>query len=223
LQHRGVELLKDVDAILVPGGFGERGSEGKIQAVHYARQAKIPYLGICYGLQMAIVDIARDKLGFKDANSTEITPKTPHPVIALVTEWTHQGGKEYRDQQSDKGGTMRLGGQVCVLNKKSLAYQLYGKEEIIERHRHRYEVNGNYVKDLESVGVRIGGYSRDGQLVEMIELPTHPWFVACQFHPEFNSSPREGHPLFIGFINAAKAYHQASRQQSKKKMMDEVE
>jgi CTP synthase len=210
IERVGADCLENLDAVLIPGGFGERGIEGKIQAVRFAREQKIPYLGICLGLQVAIIEIARTLAGLKDANSTEFDAHTPHPVIALVTEWkTTAGGRERRSADSDKGGTMRLGGQLCLLEEESVARSLYGCNRIVERHRHRYEVNNNYLDPLREAGLRISGKSVDEELVEVIELPDHPWFLACQYHPEFTSTPRDGHPLFSGFIAAAVA-HQAS-------------
>ena len=206
IEKQGVEVLKALDGIIVPGGFGKRGVEGKIAAVRFARENQIPYLGICLGMQIAMIEYARNKANLPDANSTELDPETTNPVIALVTEWVDQSGQvEMRNEKSDKGGTMRLGGQACVLTPGSLAQKMYGKDVIVERHRHRYEVNNNYIAPLEAVGMRISGRSKQGQLVEMIELPDHPWFIGCQFHPEFTSSPRDGHPLFTGFVEAAKA------------------
>jgi CTP synthase len=206
IDRNGTACLDDVDAILVPGGFGERGIEGKIQAARYAREKQVPYLGICLGMQVAVIEYARHKAGLAGAHSTEFRADTPYPVIALVTEWmTSEGGVERRSQQSDLGGTMRVGAQQCRLVPGSLAEKLYGAPIISERHRHRYEVNQRYVETLERAGLRISGRSLDGQLVEMIELPNHPWFVAAQFHPEFTSNPRDGHPLFSGFIAAASA------------------
>ncbi len=196
--------LEGVDAILVPGGFGERGFEGKVNAIQYARENNIPYLGICYGMQAAVVEYARNVCGLKGANTTEIDPDTPHPVIGLITEWLDRSGKvEKRHEDSDMGGTMRLGGQRCKLREGSLARQLYGHEIITERHRHRYEFNNNYRDDMQKHGMVLSGLSMDETLVEMIELPNHPWFLGCQFHPEFTSTPRAGHPLFTGFIEAA--------------------
>jgi CTP synthase len=201
--------LQGVDAILVPGGFGNRGIEGKIVAVQYAREHKIPYLGICLGMQVAVIEYARHKAGLKNANSTEFDRKGPHPVIALITEWQQENGsKEARSEESDLGGTMRLGAQTCLLIPDSLAHKLYGRDKISERHRHRYEFNNNYRQQLEKVGMRISGMSHDNTLVEMVEISNHPWFVGCQFHPEFGSTPRDGHPLFTGFIRAALAYQQ---------------
>ena len=204
LEREGTGVLDDVSAILVPGGFGRRGFEGKILAVQYAREHQVPYLGICYGLHAAVIEYARHVAGLENAHSTEIEPRTPHPVIGLITEWTDREGQlEQRTGQDDLGGTMRLGEQVCVLKDGTLARRAYGQHEIRERHRHRYEVNDGYVSRLEASGLVVSGRSADGELVEMIELSDHPWFVACQFHPEFTSSPRDGHPLFTGFIEAA--------------------
>ncbi len=206
IELHGVELLKNVDAVLVPGGFGVRGIEGKVLAAQYAREHNIPYLGICLGMQIAIIEFARHKAGMDKANSTEFDVKTPYPVIALVSEWVEKDGRvEQREKDSDLGGTMRLGGQPCRLKSGTLAHQLYGKDTIIERHRHRYEVNNRFIPALEKAGLTISGHSIDNRLVEMIELPNHPWFVGCQFHPEFTSTPREGHPLFAGFVKAALA------------------
>jgi CTP synthase len=206
VELHGTDLLKNVDAILVPGGFGVRGIEGKILAAKYAREHNIPYLGICLGMQIAIIEFARHQAGMKNANSTEFDAKTPYPVIALVNEWmTTEGQKETRKSGDDLGGTMRLGGQPCRLKPDSLAHRLYGKDTIIERHRHRYEVNNVLLDQLEAAGLLVSGRSIDNRLVEMIELPKHPWFVGCQFHPEFTSTPREGHPLFTGFVKAALA------------------
>lgn len=208
IEKRGAELLlQGMDGIIVPGGFGKRGVEGKIAAVRYARENNIPYLGICLGMQIAMIEYARNKTGMKDANSTEFDKHTPYPVIALVTEWTdHASGTvEQRHEESDKGGTMRLGGQACYLEKNSLVREVYGKDVIVERHRHRYEVNNNLVGKIEAAGLKVSGRSQD-KLVEMIELPGHPWFIGCQFHPEFTSTPRDGHPLFTGFVKAAITY-----------------
>jgi CTP synthase len=194
-----------MDAILVPGGFGERGVEGKIAAIKYARESKKPYLGICLGMQMAVVEYARNVAGLEGAHSTELNPNTPHPVVALITEWTDENGQKVeRTEASDLGGTMRLGGQNCVLKPGSKLAQIYGSEIIRERHRHRYEMNEGYVSRLEQAGLVFSGHSQDGHLVESIEIPNHPWFVACQFHPEFTSTPRNGHPLFSAFVNAAR-------------------
>ncbi|MEM7220051.1 MAG: CTP synthase [Pseudomonadota bacterium] len=204
LTEQGPELLGDVSAILVPGGFGERGFEGKIQAVQFARENKVPYLGICYGLHAALVEFARNVGGIDDAHSTEVDPDTANPVIGLVTEWVDREGQvEHRNGEEDFGGTMRLGAQTCLLQEGSLARKLYGGESVDERHRHRYEVNNDYVARLEQLGLRVAGRSVDGTLVEMLEIEDHPWFVACQFHPEFTSSPLTSHPLFQGFIEAA--------------------
>ncbi|GMG86892.1 CTP synthase [Biformimicrobium ophioploci] len=206
VEEKGIDILKDADAILVPGGFGERGLEGKLMAVQYARENNVPYLGICLGMQSVIIEFARNVLGLKGANSTEFDTKSPHPVVALITEWVDAEGKtEQRDESSDLGGTMRLGGQECRLANDSKAKEIYGQDVIVERHRHRYEVNNNYVDRLQQGGLRIGGWSADDALVEMVELPDHPWFVACQFHPEFTSTPRDGHPLFESFVKAALA------------------
>ncbi len=204
IEDEGVARLKDVDAILVPGGFGERGVEGKISTVRYARENKIPYLGICLGMQVAVIEFARDVAGLEGAHSTEFLPKSPHPVIGLITEWMAESGQlEIRDENSDLGGSMRLGGQQCRLLPDSLAFQLYQKDVITERHRHRYEFNNQYFEKLEKAGMRFSGKSIDGRLVEVVEIPEHPWFLACQFHPEFTSTPRKGHPLFSGFVIAA--------------------
>jgi len=205
IEKKGTACLQGMDAILVPGGFGERGVEGKIQAVRYARENKVPYLGICLGMQVAVIEYARDVAGLKDAHSTEFRPNTPHPVIALITEWTDAAGNvEKRSADSDLGGTMRLGGQQCRLAAGSRVRALYGKEVIVERHRHRYEFNNGYREQLEKAGLQFAGTSMDGSLMEVIELPDHPWFIACQFHPEFTSTPRDGHPLFTGFVSAAR-------------------
>ena len=204
IEDKGPARLKDVDAILVPGGFGERGIEGKIATVKYARENCIPYLGICLGMQVAVIEFARDVAHLEGAHSTEFLPSTPHPVIALITEWQDESGHlEQRSAESDLGGSMRLGGQKCRLVENSLARQLYGKDVITERHRHRYEFNNGFQKRLEDAGLRISGKSLDGRLVEVVEIPNHPWFLACQFHPEFTSSQRKGHPLFSGFVRAA--------------------
>ena len=206
VEAEGVDILKDADAILVPGGFGERGVEGKLMAVQYARENKVPYLGICLGMQSVVIEFARNVLGLKGANSTEFDKNSPHPVIGLITEWiTADGEVEKRDESSDLGGTMRLGAQECRLVSGAKARDIYGADVIVERHRHRYEVNNNYVDQLQKAGLKIGGWSADDTLVEMVELQDHPWFVACQFHPEFTSTPRDGHPLFTSFVNAALA------------------
>jgi CTP synthase len=210
IEDEGTARLKDLDAILVPGGFGERGVEGKIATVRYARENKIPYLGICLGMQVAVIEFARDVAGLEGAHSSEFLPTSPHPVIGLITEWMEGGQLQTRDENSDLGGTMRLGGQQCRLQHDSLAYQMYQKDVITERHRHRYEFNNQYFERLEAAGMRFSGKSIDGRLVEMIEIPEHPWFLACQFHPEFTSTPRKGHPLFSGFVVAAVQHKQAS-------------
>ncbi len=210
VETKGVEILKDADAILVPGGFGERGVEGKLMSVQYARENNVPYLGICLGMQSAVIEFARNVVGLKDANSTEFNKQSPDPVIGLITEWiTSDGDIEKRDESSDLGGTMRLGAQECRLVKGSIAADIYGSETIVERHRHRFEVNNNYVEQLQAAGLRIGGWSSDDTLVEVVELPDHPWFVACQFHPEFTSTPRDGHPLFKSFVAAARNQSQS--------------
>ena len=206
IEQAGTGRLAGHDAILVPGGFGVRGVEGKIAAVRYAREHKVPYLGICLGMQVAVIEYARNVLGLGGAFSTEFDRHCADPVVGLITEWiTAEGGVEQRDESSDLGGTMRLGAQECRLVPGSRAREVYGKDLIVERHRHRYEVNNNYVDRLQQAGLRIGGWSADDTLVEVVEVVDHPWFVACQFHPEFTSKPREGHPLFSGFINAALA------------------
>jgi CTP synthase len=210
IDQQGIAKLLTVDAILVPGGFGERGVEGKIKAIQYAREHNIPFLGICLGMQTAIIEFARHVVGLTGANSTEFNTDTAYPVIGLISEWHDQDGRtEHRDEHADKGGTMRLGAQVCKLDPNSLAYRVYQQLTILERHRHRYEVNQQYVSTLVEHGMVVSGHSADGALVEMIELPTHPWFLACQFHPEFTSSPRDAHPLFLGFVSAARVRHQS--------------
>jgi len=211
IEDEGVARLKGVDAILVPGGFGERGVEGKIATVKYARENKIPYLGICLGMQVAVIEFARDVVGLEGAHSTEFLLKSPHPVIGLITEWMSEDGQlETRNEKSDLGGSMRLGGQQCRLQSDSLAFRLYQKDVITERHRHRYEFNSQYLVKLEQAGMRFSGKSIDGRLVEVIEIPDHPWFLACQFHPEFTSTPRKGHPLFSGFVVAAVEHRKGS-------------
>ncbi|MBP0048113.1 CTP synthase [Marinobacterium sp. AK62] len=206
VEREGSQILDGYSAILVPGGFGERGVEGKIEAVRFARENKVPYLGICLGMQVAVIEYARHVAGLKDANSTEFNKQSEHPVIGLITEWTDRSGEvEVRGENSDLGGTMRLGAQTCHLAEGSNVAEAYGNTEIRERHRHRYEVNNNYVPLLEEAGLKITGRSVDGELVEVVEAPDHPWFVACQFHPEFTSTPRDGHGLFTGFIKAALA------------------
>lgn len=204
IEKSDIGCLKEMDAILVPGGFGERGVEGKISAIQYARENKVPYLGICLGMQMAVVEYARHVAGIKDAHSSELNPNTPNPVVALITEWTDEHGhKVQRDEEADLGGTMRLGSQNCRLQSGSKIREIYGHEIINERHRHRYEVNDGYIAKLEQAGLIFAGRSEDGTLVETIEISDHPWFVACQFHPEFTSTPRNGHPLFTAFVEAA--------------------
>ena len=204
VETRGVEVLKGLDAILIPGGFGYRGVEGKVMTARYARENNIPYLGICLGMQVALMEFARNVAGMENANSTEFMPDCKYPVVALITEWRDEDGNvEVRSEESDLGGTMRVGGQQCNLSDNSLVRQLYGEPTIVERHRHRYEVNNMLLKQIEAAGLRVAGRSADNKLVEIIELPNHPWFVACQFHPEFTSTPRDGHPLFAGFVKAA--------------------
>jgi CTP synthase len=205
IEQSGTGCLEGMDAILVPGGFGERGIEGKIQAVRYARERKIPYLGICLGMQVAAIEFGRHVLGLSGAHSTEFDRTTPHPVIAMITEWQDAArGAQQRTEKSDIGGTMRLGAQEVEMGEGTLAGALYGAEVIRERHRHRYEFNNNYLEQYRKAGLKFSGFSHDG-LVEILELPEHPWFVATQFHPEFTSNPRDGHPLFTGFIRAARA------------------
>ncbi len=209
IETSGVERLRRADAILVPGGFGERGIEGKIQAARYARVEKVPYLGICLGMQIAVIEFARNVAGLERAHSTEFDPHTPDPVIALITEWVdREGSVEVRSEDAELGGTMRLGAQVCRLRPGTLARSIYKRAQITERHRHRYEFNNNYQHLLEDKGMVIAGTSLDN-LVEVIELPDHPWFLACQFHPEFTSSPRAGHCLFSGFVEAARRHRQS--------------
>ncbi len=212
IENDGIGVLKDVDAILVPGGFGRRGTEGKIAAIRYARENKVPYLGICLGMQLAVVEFARDVAGMAGAHSTEFVQDTPYPVIGLITEWLDASGKvEKRSEDSDIGGTMRLGGQVCKLSEGSLAREIYGAPEITERHRHRYEVNNILLAQLEEKGLKVSGRAPGTDLCEMVELSAdvHPWFVGCQFHPEFTSNPRQGHPLFTSYVKAALANQQA--------------
>jgi CTP synthase len=209
VEKHGTDSLRGMDAILVPGGFGERGIEGKIQAVRYAREHGVPYLGICLGMQLAIVEFARHVAGLDGAHSTEFNRATPHPVIALITEWQDQKGTvEARDETSNLGGTMRLGAQEVRVSHGSRAHAIYGADVVRERHRHRYEFNNNYLQKLMNAGLRFSGFSRDG-LVEIIELPQHPFFVASQYHPEFRSTPRDGHPLFTGFVKAARDHRAA--------------
>ncbi|WP_460227667.1 CTP synthase [Aurantivibrio infirmus] len=203
VEQQGVEILKGVNGILVPGGFGERGLDGKLMAVRYARENGVPYLGICLGMQVAVIEFARHVMNLDKANSTEFDKKTPDPVIGLITEWIEKDGRvESRDEASDLGGTMRLGGQECRLVSGAKVQKIYGDDVIVERHRHRYEVNNNYVDRLQQAGLKVGGWSADDTLVEVVEIEDHPWFVACQFHPEFTSTPRDGHPLFTSFVEA---------------------
>ena len=205
IERDGTDCLRDVNGVLVPGGFGDRGFEGKVTAAKYARENGVPYFGICYGMQAAVVDFARNVAGLEGANSTENNKQSPHPVIGLITEWRTSGGDvEKRSEESDLGGTMRLGLQECRIKPGTKARLAYGKDVISERHRHRYEFNNRYRTQLEDAGLVVSAKSMDDLLVEMIELPDHPWFVACQAHPEFLSTPRDGHPLFIGFIRAAR-------------------
>jgi CTP synthase len=212
IEKNGTGCLEGMDAILVPGGFGKRGVEGKIAAIRHARIRAIPYLGICLGMQLAVIEFARDLAGLSGAHSTEFDPDTPHPVVALITEWQDSDGRiERRDATSDLGGTMRLGGQECQLKPGSLAHIIYGADRIIERHRHRYEVNNHYLQRLQDAGLSVSGRSLSGDLCEMIEIPGHPWFVAVQFHPEFTSTPRGGHPLFKSFVEAAQGNAAAKR------------
>ena len=205
IQKKGIAPLKKMDAILIPGGFGKRGTEGKIKAIQFARESKVPFLGICLGMQLAITEYARNVVDLKKANSTEFNPKTPHPVVALISEWKTQDGKiEHRDEASELGGTMRLGAQKSRIKKNTLAYDIYG-DYVNERHRHRYEVNNNYVKALSKAGLTISSRTSREKLCEIVELPkqSHPWFLGCQFHPEFTSNPKDAHPLFLSFLKAA--------------------
>ncbi len=213
IEKEGTSMLAGMDAILVPGGFGKRGVEGKIAAIRYAREKRIPYLGICLGMQLAVIEFARHRAGLEGAHSTEFDPDTPYPVVALISEWRDASGRvEKRSGQSNLGGTMRLGAQECQLKPGSLAHKVYAADRVVERHRHRYEVNNAYLMRLEGAGLTISGRSGDGELCEMIELPDHPWFLACQFHPEFTSTPRDGHPLFRAFVEAALAQRGAQAQ-----------
>ncbi|NLY12721.1 MAG: CTP synthase [Gammaproteobacteria bacterium] len=207
LENQGTEVLEGVDAVLVPGGFGLRGVEGKIKAVQYARENKIPYLGICLGMQVAVIEFARNVLGWTDANSTEFDKSSAHPVVGLISEWQDADGSlEQRSEDADIGGTMRLGAQECQLMPDTLVHASYGADRIVERHRHRYEVNNQLLPQLEAAGLIVSGRSEDGALVEVVEVSDHPWFVASQFHPEFTSTPRDGHPLFKSFVEAALTY-----------------
>jgi len=205
IQKKGVASLKKMDAILIPGGFGKRGTEGKIKAIQFARESKVPFLGICLGMQLAITEYARNVVGLKKANSTEFNSRTPHPVVALISEWKNMDGKiQKRNEASDLGGTMRLGAQKSKVKKNTLANNIYG-DFVNERHRHRYEVNNNYVKALIDSGLTISSRTSREKLCEIIELPkeSHPWFLGCQFHPEFTSNPKDAHPLFLSFLKAA--------------------
>jgi CTP synthase len=211
IETDGVGALKGADAILVPGGFGKRGIEGKIRAIQYAREQRLPYLGICLGMQLAVIEFARHRAGLDRANSTEFDPDTPHPVVALITEWQNADGRiERRDERSNLGGTMRLGAQPADVVPGTLVHRIYKSDVVNERHRHRYEVNNHYLPRLEAAGLKVAARTRTEALCELIELPDHPWFVGCQFHPEFTSTPRAGHPLFKSFIEAALA-HQAGQ------------
>ena len=213
LENGNMDKLAEMDAILVPGGFGLRGIEGKILAVQFARENKVPYLGICLGMQVAVIEYARHMAGLENAHSTEFNHDTPNPVIALITEWQDADGSiQTRDNTSGLGGSMRLGGQDCQLREGSWMRQLYGKEIINERHRHRYEFNNTYRDKLEGAGMSLVGTSTDSSLVEVVEINDHPWFIGCQFHPEFTSSPRDGHPLFKGFIEAARTHQESKKQ-----------
>lgn len=217
LTEDNVGKLQDLDAILVPGGFGSRGIEGKIIAAKYARENNVPYLGICLGMQIAIIEYARHVAGMKDANSSEFNPDTQYPVVALVTEWLDESGQtQTRDESTDLGGTMRLGGQSCKIDEGTVARQAYGADTIVERHRHRYEVNNALLPQIEEAGLIVSARSVDNDLVEIIEMPNHPWFVACQFHPEFTSSPRDGHPLFTAYIAAANTYKKLTNKEETK-------
>jgi CTP synthase len=212
LENDDLSRLNDVDAILVPGGFGERGTQGKMNAIRFARENKVPYLGICLGMQLAVIEFARNQAGLTEATSTEFNRQTKQPLIGLITEWLDERGEiQTRNDASDLGGTMRLGAQKAELVEGSLLRQIYGQADVIERHRHRYEMNNRYIEQLEAAGMNISGYSAVQHLVESVEIPAHPWFVACQFHPEFTSSPRGGHPLFASFVEAA-LKHQAQNQ-----------
>jgi CTP synthase len=207
VEREGVAMLANMHAVLVPGGFGKRGVEGKIAAVKFAREQRVPYLGICLGMQIAVIEYARNVCGLDGANSTEFDLDSPHPVVALITEWQNRDGKiERRDVNSNLGGTMRLGAQPCDVQPSSLAHKIYGKTVVAERHRHRYEVNNYFIPQLEAAGLKISALTQREQLTEMAELPGHPWFFGCQYHPEFTSTPRDGHPLFTSFIRAALAH-----------------
>ena len=215
IEKRGLQLLDGVDAILVPGGFGERGMEGKIAAVCHARENKIPYLGICLGMQAAVIEFARHVADLDGATSSEFEPTAEHPVIALITEWTKADGtREIRTEDSDLGGTMRLGAEECRLTPGSKVAEVYGTDVVSERHRHRWEFNNDYLDRLQAAGLKIAGRSTDNSLVEVVEVDDHPWFVGCQFHPEFTSTPRDGHPLFTSFVEAAVTYSKAGEKES---------
>lgn len=215
IEKRGLQLLDGVDAVLVPGGFGERGMEGKITAVCHARENKIPYLGICLGMQAAVIEFARHVAGLDGATSSEFAPTAEHPVVALVTEWTKADGtREIRTEDSDLGGTMRLGAEECRLTPGSKVAEVYGADLVSERHRHRWEFNNDYLDRLQAAGLKIAGRSTDNSLVEVVEVYDHPWFVGCQFHPEFTSTPRDGHPLFTSFVEAAVTYSKAGEKGS---------
>ena len=215
IEKRGLQLLDGVDAILVPGGFGERGMEGKIAAVCHARENKIPYLGICLGMQAAVIEFARHVAGLDGATSSEFAPTAEHPVIALITEWTKADGtREIRAEDSDLGGTMRLGAEECRLTPGSKVAEVYGTDVVSERHRHRWEFNNDYLDRLQAAGLKIAGRSTDNSLVEVVEVDDHPWFVGCQFHPEFTSTPRDGHPLFTSFVEAAVTYSKVGEKES---------
>jgi CTP synthase len=215
IERDGVDALGGMDAILVPGGFGKRGVEGKIAAIRYAREQRIPYLGICLGMQLAVIEFARDAAGLAGANSTEFDPATPHPVVALITEWQNRDGSiERRTERSDLGGTMRLGAQPCDIVPGTLANRIYGATGVAERHRHRYEVNNHYLPRIEAAGLLVSAWAKSataGDLCEMVELPGHPWFFGCQYHPEFTSNPRRGHPLFVSFVRAALEAHRRAQ------------
>ena len=211
VERAGIGALDKMDAILVPGGFGKRGTEGKIAAIRFARENGVPYLGICLGMQLATIEFARNVCGLEGANSTEFDPDTPHPVVALITEWLDRTGRiETRTEKSDLGGTMRLGAQACPVEPETRAAAIYGTT-VSERHRHRYEVNNVYVPQLEAKGYRVSARTPSESLPEMMELPAHPWFVGCQFHPEFTSTPRAGHPLFKAFVEAAIAHRSGAK------------
>ena len=215
IEKRGLELMDGVDAILVPGGFGERGIEGKIAAVCHARENKIPYLGICLGMQAAVIEFARHVAGIDGATSSEFEPSAEHPVIALITEWTRADGtREHRTEKSDLGGTMRLGAEECLLTSGSKVARIYGSDVVTERHRHRWEFNNDYLTHLSNAGLKVAGRSIDETLVEVVEVDDHPWFVGCQFHPEFTSTPRDGHPLFTSFVEAAINYSKTGEKEA---------